>query len=69
MATIPATPPPQIQRQLATRTHGKRTVPGAHLAGHCRRSISLAHQRQAAHRGDRRCAHGAPVAEAGRDVS
>jgi hypothetical protein len=24
MATIPTTPPPQIQRQLATRTHGTR---------------------------------------------
>ena len=24
MATISTTPPPQIQRQLATRTHGKR---------------------------------------------
>src|SRR5215510_11546217 len=26
MATIPTAPPPQIQRQLATRTHGKRIV-------------------------------------------
>jgi len=26
MATIPTAPPLQIQRQLATRTHGKRLV-------------------------------------------